>query len=63
MARSKQQPRTIIAAQGADWYVTYSRLDGYTLYVNGQIVGGFDRLADAEAARNELAFETMRRAA
>lgn len=56
---ARKQPRTIIAAQGADWYVTYNRIDRYTLYVNGQIVGGFDRLADAEAARDELAFAAL----
>lgn len=52
-----------IALQGSDWYITFAREDGYTLYVNGQIVGSFDRLSDAEECRNELAFETLKRAA
>lgn len=38
-------------------------MDKSTLYIGGEIKGSFDTLPDAEEYRNELAYETLRRAA
>lgn len=46
--------RTFTFDLGDGDYIAYTRLDGYTLFVRGEIVGGFDTMHEAEVARDEL---------
>lgn len=51
---AQRTTKTIIAAEGDGWQVTFKRFDGYSLFVGGEYRGSFDRLIDALEARDEL---------
>lgn len=59
--KAARQPATTTAETGEDYRIIYRRGDGYSLEFQGQYCGSFDRLQDARDARNELAFDQLRR--
>lgn len=61
--RQPRAPRIHEVATGEDYRITYCRDAGYALEFQGCYVGSFDRLLEAETARDEIAFDQLRRAA